>query len=89
MSADRLVPSCTQTIGLAAFCSNCFLFFVFFLLVSPRRERDRSEDQHLCDQFRACVRHGYGESALPHRRQHFITATMKMKKKKNKERDFR
>lgn len=43
-------------------------FFVFFLLVSPCRERDRSEDQHLRDQFRARVGHGYGESALPHLR---------------------
>lgn len=44
----------------------CFLF-----LVSPLRERDRSEDKHLRDEFRARVRHRHGKSALPHRWSHF------------------
>lgn len=67
MSADRHFPSCTQTIGLTPANTallNCFLF----LLVSPCRERDRSEDQHLRDEFRARVRHGHGECVL------FLTA---------------
>lgn len=66
MSADRLFPSCTRTIGLTAAKTallNCFLF-----LVSPRRERDRSEDKHLRDEFRASVRHGHGECVF------FLTA---------------
>lgn len=70
MSADRLFPSCTQTIGLAVAKTallNCFLF----LVVSPRRERDRSEDKHLRDEFRAGVRHGHGECVLPHCWSHF------------------
>lgn len=44
----------------------CFLF-----LVSPLRERDRSEDKHLRDEFRARVRHRHGKSALSHRWSHF------------------
>lgn len=46
---------------------NCFLF----LVVSPLRERDRSEDEHLRDEFRARVRHRHGECVPPHLRYHF------------------
>lgn len=71
MSADRLSPSCTQTIGLTAAKAallNCFLF----LVVSPRRERDRSEDKHLRDEFWARVRHRHGECGLPCRLVFFV-----------------
>lgn len=35
----------------------CFCLSVLF----PHRERDRSEDKHLRDEFRACVGHRHGE----------------------------
>lgn len=71
MPADRLPCHVTQTIGLAQtkqqrelsehrLCWNVspvLLSLCFF----PHRVRDRSEDKHLCDEFRACVGHRHGE----------------------------
>lgn len=70
MSADRLFPSCTQTIGLTA-AKTALLKCFLFLVVSPRRERDRSEDKHLRDEFRARVGHRHGECVLPPLWPHF------------------
>lgn len=71
MSADGLFSlSWTQTIGLPG-ATMALLNCPLFLVVSPLRERDRSEDEHLRDQFRARVRHRHGECVLPHLRSHF------------------